>query len=95
MTAIIHSNVFGPTEKLEEGLKRWCWEKGREVCKEVIKVDKKLMWAECMEYEELVRETVDNDVITIPVDEKGLVKELDWRDFFRSQRKDLNNNSQA
>ena len=75
MTAIIHGNVFGPAEKLEEGLKRWCWEEGREVCKELIKVDKKLVWAECMEYEELVRETVDINVITIPVDEKGLVKE--------------------
>ena len=71
MTAIIHGNVFGPAEKLEEGLKRWCWEEGREL----IKVDKKLVWAECMEYEELVRETVDINVITIPVDEKGLVKE--------------------
>ena len=61
--------------KLEEGLKRWCWEEGREVCKELIKVNKKLVWAECMEYEELVRETVDINVIIIPVDEKGLVKE--------------------
>ena len=64
------------------GCKRWCLEDGKVVCKEVIKIDKKLFWAECMEYEELVRTTGENDYLTIPVDGKNLAKELAWRDYF-------------
>ena len=90
MRGVISGAVF--PVKGEKGCKRWCLQGGKVVCKELIKVEKQLVWADCMEYEELVRETGETDDITIPVDEKGLVKEVAWRDIFRSHKKDLNNN---
>eukprot|EP00092_Neocalanus_flemingeri_P018091 GFUD01019580.1.p2 GENE.GFUD01019580.1~~GFUD01019580.1.p2 ORF type:complete len:179 (+),score=60.97 GFUD01019580.1:153-689(+) len=95
MHGVFSGDVFS-RKKVVVGCKRWCWEEDMEVCKVLLKVDKQEYWADCMEYEEyeeLVRKMSDNDAITsIPFGVEDLLKEVAWRDFFRSKNKDLNNN---
>ena len=90
MKAVVEGVVF-PNKLYRVGRRRWCLEDRKEVCKEVIKVDKKLVWAECMEYQDFLRKTVlDNNCETIPIEEKELLQKLAFRDFFRAQKEKRN-----
>ena len=55
----------------KEGAKRWCVDDGMNlVCKQLVKVDNTLLWADVISQEEMMAVEVNEDLMVIPADGK-------------------------